>query len=107
MALLLVGCVDQGHDVFIISLALYLANKELTLRKRQSLRTLRNLSPRLWSCLLNRRLMEWKGNVEQTSKANQVDRYLKTDNPRKNKFRSHARHCSSTNGRKVEVVAST
>ena len=25
---------------------------------------------------MNRRLMEWNGNVEQTSKANQDDRYL-------------------------------
>jgi hypothetical protein len=57
----------------------YLANNELTLRSRQSLRTLRNLRPRPCSCLLNSRLMEWNGNVEHTSKANQVDRYLQTD----------------------------
>lgn len=57
----------------------YLANMELTLRSRQSLRTLRNLRPRPWSCLLNSRLMDWNGNVEHTSKANQVDRYLQTE----------------------------
>lgn len=58
------------------TLRTYLANKELTLRSRQSLRTLRNLRPRLCSCSSNSRLMDWNGNVEQTSKANQVDRYL-------------------------------
>lgn len=56
----------------------YLANKELTLRNRQRRRTLRNLRPRLCSCLVKRWVMERNGIVEQTSKMNQVDRYLQT-----------------------------
>lgn len=54
-----------------------LAKRELTRRRRQSLSMLSNLKPislLLW--FVNRRLMDWNGAVEQTSKRNQVDMYL-------------------------------
>lgn len=56
-----------------------LANRELTRLRRQSLSILRTLNPISLPLYLNRRLSDWNGAVEQTSKANQVERYLKTN----------------------------
>lgn len=53
-----------------------LENRALTRRSRHNLSILSALKPSPLLCLVKRRLIDWNGAVEQTSKMNQEDKYL-------------------------------
>ena len=58
---------------------------------------------------MNRRLMEWNGNVEQTSKANQDDRYLQRQpkNASTHQVQKQGVPLFRNCGEVIEVLAST
>lgn len=60
----------------MVLVILDLANRELTRRRRQSRSMFSTLKPSSLPWFVNKRLIDWNGAVEHTSKINQVDMYL-------------------------------